>query len=119
MISKIINMVDRMKDAEDRLLESMFQSEPIADDGFSDRVVWRLWRRIWIRRLTLPAALLIGGAVAIKPAMQLVLVGSSLLNAVPQELFVAPAAWISQLPIILFAGTVLVIGMLSARMLEE
>jgi len=32
---------------------------------------------------------------------------------------VAPAAWISQLPIILFAGTVLVIGMLSARMLEE
>jgi len=112
-------MVDRMKDAEDRLLESMFQSEPIADDGFSDRVIWRVWRRIWLRRLTLPMAMLVGGAIAIKPALQLVQVGSGLLSAVPQELFATPAALVSQLPIILFAGTVLVVGMLSTRMLEE
>ncbi|MCH7820556.1 MAG: hypothetical protein IIA07_00955 [Proteobacteria bacterium] len=108
-----------MKDTEDRLLESMFQSEPIADNGFSDSVMWRLRRRIWICRLTLPAAILIGGAIAIKPALQFVLVGSRLLNAVPQELFAVPAAWISQLPIILIAATALVIGMLSVRMLDE
>ena len=119
MISKIINMVDRMKDAEDRRLESMFQSEPIADNGFSDSVVWRLRRRIWIRRLMLPAAMLIGGAIAVKPALQFVLVGSRLLNAVPQDLFAAPAAWISQLPIILITATVLVVCMLSVRMLDE
>ena len=47
-------MAEKLKDAEDRLLESLFASEPIADDGFSRRVVTRIRRRIWVRRLALP-----------------------------------------------------------------
>ena len=58
MTSKIINMADRMKDAEDRIFESLFAAEPIADEGFSDRIVKRIRRHIWIQRLTLPAAML-------------------------------------------------------------
>jgi hypothetical protein len=119
LTSKIINMADKMKDAEDRIFESLFAAEPIADDGFSDHIVKRIRRHIWIQRLTLPAAMLIGGAIAIKPATQLVMAGSRLLGAVPQDILVAPADWIPQLPIVLLGGALLVIGMLSVRMLEE
>ena len=41
MTSKIINMADKLMDAEDQLLEAMFKSEPIADDGFSKKVTKR------------------------------------------------------------------------------
>ena len=54
MISKIINMADKIKDAEDRLLESMFESPPLADDGFSVEIVRKVNRKLWFRRLTLP-----------------------------------------------------------------
>ena len=59
------------------------------------------------------------GAIAIKPATQLIMAGSKLLGAVPQDLLAAPAASIPQLPIILLGGTLLAIGMLTTRMLEE
>ena len=112
-------MVDKFRDAEDRLLESLFESEPIADDGFSDRVVGRIRRQIWVRRLALPLAMLVGGAIAIKPASQLVAAGLALISAVPMDLVAAPAAMIPQLPLILLGGTLLAIGMLTFRMLEE
>jgi hypothetical protein len=66
LTSKIINMVEKLKDAEDRFLESMFQSAPISDDGFSRRIVCRIRQKIWIRRLTLPVAMLIGGVIAVE-----------------------------------------------------
>ena len=77
-------MVEKLQDAEDRLLEAMFRSEPIPDDGFSGRVVTRIRRDIWVRRLALPVAMLIGGAFAVKPASQLLVAGSKLLTVVPQ-----------------------------------
>jgi hypothetical protein len=78
-------MAEKLKDAEDRLLESMFAAEPIADDGFSQRIVTHIRRRVWVRRLALPVAMLVGGLVAFKPAMQLVTVSSTLLGVVPRE----------------------------------
>ena len=62
MTSKIINMADKIKDADDRLLESMFAAEPIADAGFSVRIVKKIRRRLWVRRLALPLAAVIGAA---------------------------------------------------------
>lgn len=118
MTSKIINMVDRTKDAEDRLLESIFAAEPIADDGFSNRIVRRIRRQIWIRRLALPTAMLVGGVIAIKPALHLVTAGSRLLSAVPPELLTTPAGWVPQLPVMLLGGALLVIGMLGTRMID-
>jgi hypothetical protein len=96
LTSKIINMAEKLKDAEDRLLESMFAAQPIADDGFSHRVVTRIRRRIWLRRLALPVAMLIGGAIAIKPASELVIAASKLLAVVPQGLIEAPVSWLPE-----------------------
>jgi hypothetical protein len=111
------------------MLESLFASEPIADDGFSQRVVGRIRRRIWIRRLALPIAIIIGGAIAIKPASQLVLAASKLLTIVPQDVVVTPAEWLPQVQGIAISGSfvqtaiygavLLGVGILGARMLTE
>ena len=74
-------MADKIKDADDLMLESMFRSEPIADDGFSNRVVRRVRRKIWIRRVTLPVAAAIGVSIAAKPFAALVTSVFGLLGA--------------------------------------
>lgn len=79
MKSVIINMVDRMKDTEDRRLESLFASDAIPDAGFSMRIEKRIRRQLWVRRLALPIAVVIGGAIAVKPLAGLV---TSLMNFV-------------------------------------
>ena len=112
-------MAERTRDAEDRLLDSMFQSQPIEDDGFSVRVVRRIRRRIWIQRLALPVAMLIGGAIALKPAMQLFSILSRYLGAMPQEAVAASLDSVPQLPMILLAGTLLVFAAVTFRMFEE
>ena len=112
-------MAERTRDAEDRLLDSMFQSQPIADDGFSDGVVRRIRRRIWIQRLTLPVAMLVGGAIAIKPALKLLAIVSRLVGTVPQDTIGASLQALPQLPIVLLAGTLLIIGAVTFRMFEE
>ena len=129
MTSKIINMAEKLRDAEDRMLESLFASEPIADDGFSERVVGQIRRRIWIRRLALPVAMIIGGAIAIKPASQLVMAASKLLTAVPQDVVVGSADWLPAVSGIAISGSfiqttiygavLLGVGLLGARMLTE
>ena len=119
MTSKIINMADKFRDAEDKQLESLFDSGPIADNGFSDQIVRRIRRGIWIRRLTLPIAVLIGGAIAFKPAMQIMTVGTALIGALPQDMVTVPTITLPQLPVILLGVTLLAIGVLTARMLEE
>jgi len=110
-------MVERLKDAEDRLLESMFQSEPIADDGFSNRIVTRIRRRLWIRRLTLPVAILVGGLIAVKPASQLVIAASKLLTVVPQGLLEIPTTWIPQMQTVVFGASVMQMVVLGAMLL--
>ena len=129
MTSKIINMAEKLRDAEDRMLESLFASDPIPDDGFSQRVVGHIRRRIWVRRLALPVAILVGGAIAIKPASQLVLAASKLLTVVPQDVVVKPAEWLPQVQGIAISGSfvqtaiygavLLGVGFLGARMLAE
>ena len=110
-------MADKQRDAEDRWLESMFQSEPIADDGFSRRVVARIRRQLWVRRLALPVAMLIGGAIAIKPVSQLLTAASKLLTAVPEELFQAPANLLPQMEAAVFGVSLVQIVVLGAMML--
>ena len=129
MTSKIINMAEKLKDAEDRFLESMFQSESIADDGFSRRVVSRIRRRLWIRRLALPVAMLLGGAVAIKPLSQLVTAASKLLTVIPEGLVELPTSWLPQMESVVFGASIaqmvvlaamlLAAGLLGTRMLIE
>ena len=122
-------MADKTSDAVDRLLASAFAAEPIADDGFSDSIVTKLRRRIWVRRLALPVAMLIGGAIAIKPASQLLLAASKLLTVVPQEVVNAPTSWLPQVQDAAISGSLvqtmilgamlLVAGLVGGRILAE
>jgi hypothetical protein len=100
-------MAEKLKDAEDRLLESMFKAEPINDDGFSQRIVTRIRRRIWLRRLALPVAMLVGGAIAIRPATELVIAVSKLLTVVPDSVVQAPVDWLPSVQSIAISGSLL------------
>ncbi len=123
MTSKIINMAERIKDAEDRLLESMFESAPIADDGFSDRVVKRVRRKLWLQRLALPVAAIVGGVFAIKPLADLVTVMANLsfsvTSLVPEELVTATAGLIPQAPFVVLGAMLLAACLLGLRAIED
>ena len=112
-------MAEKLKDAEDRLLGAMFQAEPIVDDGFSKRIVTRIRRRLWMRRLALPIAMFVGGSIAIKPIAQLSVAVSKLLTVIPMELLEAPVAWVPQLQYVVLGAMLLTAGLLGVRMLEE
>ena len=112
-------MADRIKDAEDRLLESMFASEPVADDGFSERIVRRIRRRLWLRRLAMPIAVLLGAAIAMEPVTSLFQALSGLSGLMPDTLFELPEGWIPQLQTIVLAGMLVVTAIFGLRMLEE
>ena len=75
MTSKIINMVERMKDEQDRVLEALLNPAPIHDDGFTAQVMGRIRRREWLRRLALPVAIVLGLLLSLPPAMRLLAIG--------------------------------------------
>ncbi len=112
-------MAERIKDAEDRLLESMFESAPIADDGFSALVLKNVRRGLWLRRLTLPVATMIGGAIAVKPLTGLVTAAASLSSMVPQEFVNTAAALVPQAQIIVLGAMLLAACMLGLRTIED
>lgn len=123
MKSTIINMVDKLKDKEDLLLESLFRSEPMRDDGFSVTVVAKVRRQIWIRRLTMPLAFAIGAAIAFKPLSGLITSLSGALQFIPQSLGAkASALPIDQLPQLstIWMGGMLIVGvMMASRLLQD
>ena len=116
-------MADRMKDAQDFKLESLFASEAIADDGFSARIQIRLRRQLWVRRLALPIAVLIGGAIAIKPVVGLVTALPDLFSALPASvsgnLQQVSTASLPQLSTIMMGGILVIVVVTVARMLED
>jgi hypothetical protein len=119
LTSKIINMVERIKDPDDRFLESMFESAPIADDGFSTTIVRKIRRRLWLRRLALPVAAVIGGAIAIKPLAGLVTAAVRLSSLLPQELLTATTALVPQAPMIVLGAMLLAACLLGLRALDD
>ena len=112
-------MVDRLKDNEDKLLESLFGSEPVLDNGFSTRVMTRLNRRLWIRRLALPAAFLVGAAVAVKPLSQLAVTFSKLLTVIPADVGGLSMDVIPQTTTVFLGGLLLVAIMMVTKILED
>jgi len=96
-------------------LQDMFRSAPIPDDGFSDRVVRRARRRLWVQRLLVPTATAAGGLIAAGPASRLLdtlLERLGSLAAVP-----ALALWNfeSMAPGVLLLGALLI----ALRLIEE
>ena len=60
-----------MTDKDDIFLRELFASPQIVDDGFSQRIVWKIRRQLWLERLTLPAAVIVGALFSVKPMAQL------------------------------------------------
>ena len=120
-------MAERLKDSEDLKLEALFSSEPVLDDGFSDSVVSRVRRQMWLRRLTLPTAFIIGVIIAAKPLMQLASLAPKIVNIIPQSLMNftdVPQGFINQGfmnqgPTIFLGIMLLGAMMMVGRMLEE
>lgn len=101
MVTKIIKLADRMKDEDDLKLEALFRSEAVNDDGFSERVMQRIRWRMRVRRYALPLAMLIGGTIAAKPAMDLLMVASRLIAALPEDVRSLPLDALPQMPAVL------------------
>lgn len=101
MESKVIDMVERMKDKDDLALEALFSSEPIADEGFTRGVVRRVRRRIWIRRLALPTAVVLGLAIAAKPAVTLLAALADIAAVLPLDALRLPFDPLPQLSALL------------------
>ncbi len=74
-------MADRNKDKQQLRLEALFQSDPLPDLGFSKKVMRRVRRQMWIRRLAMPVAVSVGGLFAARPASEIVV---SLVNMVAE-----------------------------------
>ena len=119
MKSKIINMADKIKDPDDQMLEALFRSEPIADDGFSVRVVRKIRRRLWIRRLALPIAAAIGAAVSLKPLSMLTTMLFGFVKSLPVEVVSVSMSWIPPVPMIALGGILFAALMFGLRLLEE
>jgi len=112
-------MAEKIKDAEDRLLESMFDSRPIADDGFSVRIMRKVRRRLWFRRLALPVAAVTGGAIAFKPLVGLVTALANLWSLIPADLVSGTTGSIPPFQTVLLGAILLAAGLLGMRLLEE
>jgi len=115
-------MAERMKDEQDRLLESMFESTPIADNGFSRQIVRRIRRKLWIRRITLPVAVLLGGLVAFQPVVAILRGLYQVLSSmpgVPADLVPSLAGSLPSLQLIVTGALILFVVMFSLNMLED
>ena len=114
-------MADKLKDAEDALLESLFSAETIAiaDDGFSDRIVRKINRRLWLRRLVLPVAAAVGGTIAFKPTVALLTLASQFQIVLPGEFVASATGWLPSPHLIVTGGMLLAAALLGMRMLED
>jgi thiol:disulfide interchange protein len=115
-------MAERIKDKDDLALETIFRSEPLPDGGFSAKVVSRVQRRVWVRRLALPTALVIGLAISAKSLLQLINAISGIVNAVfgsALSIDRLPFAAALQPSTVLVGASILMVALLVGRVLEE
>jgi hypothetical protein len=119
-------MAERTKDKEELRLEAMFRSDPLPDIDFSRKVMFRLRRQIWIRRLALPVAIFLGGLIAFKPAAELVTTLSKVLNVLPASLTSVsvdlpsiPVESLPQVSTYLIGGLMILVTLFFVRVLED
>jgi hypothetical protein len=119
-------MVDRIKSKEELRLEAMFRSDPLPDIDFSSKVMTRVRRQIWIRRLAMPVAILLGGLIAFKPASELVMTLSKVMNMLPANLTSVsmdipsiPVESLPQVSTYLIGGLMILVTLIFVRVLED
>ena len=123
MKSVIINMADRIKDAQDLKLEALFATDPVLDDGFSVRIQRRIQRKLWVRRLALPVAVLIGGVIAAKPMAGLLAALMKVASVIPgdvgESLGSVSASGLPQFSTFMLGGMLALVFVMATRMLED
>mgnify|MGYP001823834575 FL=1 len=97
----------------------MFASSPIADDGFSALVVRRIRRKMMLRRMSLPLAALIGGAIAFKPLLALAGFAQQLLLQLPDELVAGATDSLPALQVVVTGGLLLLVAVMALSMIED
>ena len=108
-----------MKDKEDLKLEALFHSAAINDAGFSDGIVRRIRWQIRVRRYSLPVAMLLGGLIAAKPAYDLLVVASSLVTVIPEDLRTLPMQSLPQMSTLIAGVAVAGVAAMCVRLLEQ
>ncbi|MEM1173622.1 MAG: hypothetical protein AAGA33_00980 [Pseudomonadota bacterium] len=112
-------MAERNMDKQDEFLTELFTSAPIADDGFSRRVLRRVRRQIWVDRLALPVAVIVGFAFAFKPLMQLSSIIPSLAGVLPVDSLQMPAIPAVDSQMLVLGGLLLFIVLFAAQAVED
>ena len=119
-------MVDRLKDKAELKLEALFKSEPVPDLDFSKKVMGRVRRQIWIRRLVMPFALIVGGLIAVKPVSELIVTLSKVMTVLPEGLTSIPvnlpamsADSIPQMTTIFVSGVIAAVALYFVRALAD
>lgn len=112
-------MAEHNMDREDKFLSELFSAEPVADDGFSRKVLRRIRRQVWVDRLALPIAAMIGLAVAINPLLDLLAILPSLAGAVPFDLPEIGSMPALDVDMLILGGLVLVAGLFVTQTAED
>ena len=115
-------MAERFKENDAISLEGLFRSDPLPADGFSATVMKRVRYRIWVRRLALRRALLLGLAISAKPMAQFLSALPGLMTAIfgdALRLDQLPVLTVPQLSTMLLGASALMAIVLASRLLEE
>lgn len=108
-----------MKDKGELALENLFGSEPIADAGFSRKVMARVRRKIWLQRLAMPIAIIVGGLIAFKPAIAVLSALYGVVGVLPSSLKQVPLDAIPQLSTLVVVAGVVIAALCFAPVLED
>lgn len=104
---------------EERQLSELFQTlnPPVADEGFSDTVLRHIRRRLWLRRIVLWTAAVVGGVLALGPLFELaVLLSEGLVTAATRW---NDPAWSAQNPALVITALLALVVPGAIRLLER
>lgn len=112
-------MAEKMTDAEDRRLASLFATEPLLDDGFSEAIVRRVQRRLWLRRMVLPVAAVVGAVIAFKPLVAFVGALKDLASLIPLNAIGVSETSAPQFSLVVLAALLFTAVLLGTKILDE
>ncbi|HNP34512.1 MAG TPA: hypothetical protein PKK10_01555 [Woeseiaceae bacterium] len=112
-------MADRNRDEQDRVLDALFDSAPIADDGFSAAVVASIQRKQRFRRWCVSIALVVGSAIAIKPTIAMLHLLYKLLFDTSTGLFAFSVDSIPSVNMLITGGILFAVLMVGLRVIDD